>query len=240
MEAIKYYVKGAFVGIAETPEVLEQQEELIADLSAKVADLVADGRSQEEALGAAIASMGDLTALVREFAEQTEPFDAADAVQTVEVRASVLRLHSVAISAVGIIATLFVVSLMAAFSDALAGPAMLWDLFFGILAVGWVGWMLFKFHANPDAVEVVALDDKKRLTSTLVQWVVVCAIAFFANAAGGSGFWAWTIWVGTAAWPLSVLIEQRLIASGRFLNYAEDETCSAPVTLAGAATGGPA
>jgi len=46
MEAIKYYVKGAFVGVAETPEVLEQQEELIADMTAKVADLVADGRSR--------------------------------------------------------------------------------------------------------------------------------------------------------------------------------------------------
>ena len=40
MEAIKYYVKGAFQDVKETLEVLEQQEELIADLTAKVADLV--------------------------------------------------------------------------------------------------------------------------------------------------------------------------------------------------------
>ena len=67
MEAIKYYVKGAFQGVDETPQVLEQQEELIADLTAKVADLVAEGKSQEEALGMAIASVGDLSDLISEF-----------------------------------------------------------------------------------------------------------------------------------------------------------------------------
>lgn len=72
MEAIRYYVKGAFLGIAETPDVLEQQDELIADLTAKVADLVADGKTQDEALGIAIASMGDLSGLVREFAAEEE------------------------------------------------------------------------------------------------------------------------------------------------------------------------
>jgi len=59
MEAIKYYVKGAFQGVAETPQVLEQQEELIADLTAKVAALVAEGRSEEEAPGMAKAPVGD-------------------------------------------------------------------------------------------------------------------------------------------------------------------------------------
>src|SRR5665647_2067648 len=67
MEAIKYYVKGAFQGIPETPDVLEQQEEIISDLTAKVADLVAAGKPEEEALGVAIASLGDLSPLVAEF-----------------------------------------------------------------------------------------------------------------------------------------------------------------------------
>ncbi|MBS3973595.1 MAG: hypothetical protein KGZ89_01830, partial [Actinobacteria bacterium] len=67
VEAIRYYVKGAFQGVKETPQVLEQQEELIADISAKVEDLVSEGKTREEALGAAIASMGELSALVDEF-----------------------------------------------------------------------------------------------------------------------------------------------------------------------------
>ncbi len=125
MEAIKYYVKGAFVGVAETPEMLEQQEELIADLTAKVADLVADGRSEEEALGMAIASMGDLSGLVKEFAtDESVPRRAARAPATTEVYAARLRLHVVALAAGGAIAVLFVLSVMGAFAG--SRPARRW------------------------------------------------------------------------------------------------------------------
>ena len=123
MEAIKYYVKGAFVGVAETPEVLEQQEELIADMTAKVADLVADGRSEDEALGMAIASMGDLSGLVKEFATEEpavgEPSaaPAAPAVPEpvlVDVEIAKLRLHTVFMSAGGAVAVLFVLTMLGA------------------------------------------------------------------------------------------------------------------------------
>lgn len=96
MEAIKYYVQGAFQGVKVTPEVLEQQEELIADLTAKVGDLVAQGKYEDEALGVAIASVGDLSVLVSEF----EPVEElADKIPTASVYAARLDLHVIAISA---------------------------------------------------------------------------------------------------------------------------------------------
>ncbi|MDO8964420.1 MAG: permease prefix domain 1-containing protein [Coriobacteriia bacterium] len=67
MDAIRNYVKGAFQGVEPTAEVLEQQDEVVADLAAKVEDLVADGKSEDEALGIALASIGDLTVLASEF-----------------------------------------------------------------------------------------------------------------------------------------------------------------------------
>jgi len=83
-EAIRYCVQGAFRGVKETPEVLEQQEEIIADLTAKVEDLVSEGTPEAEALGIALASVGDLSALVVAF--ETEGPAAVPAVPVFSAR----------------------------------------------------------------------------------------------------------------------------------------------------------
>jgi hypothetical protein len=67
LDAIRKYVKGAFEGVEPTARVLDQQEEIIADLTEKYDDLVAGGKSQDEALGTVLASVGDLSALAGEF-----------------------------------------------------------------------------------------------------------------------------------------------------------------------------
>ncbi|MDP2183711.1 MAG: permease prefix domain 1-containing protein [Actinomycetota bacterium] len=221
MEAIKYYVKGAFVGVAETPEVLEQQEELIADLTAKVDDLVSEGRSQDEALGTAIASMGDLSGLVKEFVAK-EPADsdapAAKPVRTVEAYVSKLRVHVVVISAGVAVATLFVLSVFAAVEGTLGGSSALLDLMIGVAGLGWIAQALHDFHARPEAVDTVPLGGT-RLRTAVLQWAGVCAAALLINVALGSGrLWAWTVWVGGAAWPLSVFVEHRLLTTGRFVH----------------------
>jgi hypothetical protein len=221
MEAIKYYVKGAFVGIAETPAVLEQQEELIADLTAKVADLVGDGRSEDEALGMAIASMGDLSNLVREFATEEPEAPAAPAepvVPTAEAYTGRLQLHVTVICAVGAIGILFVLSLLAAYSHSMDGSAAMWDIMLGLVGVAWAGTALYRFHQDPDAVGTVVLAGDKRLRNALMLWAGVCAFAFVANAVTESdGFWAWTVWIGAAAWPASIYLERRLLQAGKFV-----------------------
>ncbi len=223
MEAIKYYVKGAFVGIPETPEVLEQQEELIADLSAKVEDLAAEGKTEDEALGIAIASMGDLSALVREFAVE-EPAVAASQptevpVPKVEVYASKLKLHTVTFSVVGAIVVLFVLSVLglASMNGAGASAVAAVDIMLGVAGLVWIGYVLVKFHAEPNAIAVLEL--RWDLVKTaLLQWAGVCAAAFFLNVLFGTyDFWAWTIWIGVLAWPATIYLQQRLVRSGKFL-----------------------
>jgi alpha-beta hydrolase superfamily lysophospholipase len=219
MEAIRYYVKGAFVGVAETPEVLEQQEELVADMTAKVADLVADGRSQDEALGMAIASVGDLSALVKEFATDDAGADADKPAEpaVVEVYVSRLRLHVVALTAGGAVALLFVLTVLGVFAGAVRGTSAASDILLGLFAVGWIGFELWRFHRDSEAVATVEVTPKG-MQLRLLQWVVVCAFAMALNLAGGDDFWAWTVWIGAAAWPATLWVQRALVERGKFLH----------------------
>lgn len=235
MEAIRYYVKGAFLGIAETPDVLEQQDELIADLTAKVADLVADGKTQDEALGIAIASTGDLSGLVREFAAEEEGAVGAKPVPTVEAYTTKLQLHAVVISAGAAIAVLFVISLFAAVTDNLRSSAGLWGLFFGGAALLWIGYVLFRFHERPGETGVVELSWKP-FRRAVLQWLGACAVALFLNLLLGQWeFWAWTIWIAAVAWPASIYVEQWLLRNGKFLyvEAPEGEPHAAEVATSG-------
>ena len=242
MEAIKYYVKGAFVGIAETPAVLEQQEELISDLTAKVADLVADGRTEEEALGMAIASMGDLSGLVREFATDDDAAATAagpvEQVRTVEVYSARLRLHVVAISVGLSIGALFVLSIMGAVGGGFNGASAIWDLFLGVLGLVWVGDTVRRFHEDPTAVGEVEAGGRAPLQRALLQWVGVCAGAVFLNAVlQADGFWAWTVWIAAVAWPLSFYLEQRMVAAGRFLHPKQESAATSANAACAASCG---
>jgi len=205
MEAIKYYVKGAFQGVKETPPVLEQQEELIADLTAKVADLVADGKSEEEALGVAIASLGDLSALVAEF----EPGEAAiAAVPTASVLANRLDLHVIAIS-VGVGAAVMIGSAALGAFSSLVEPGAGFSLLAVLaVAVWWVRAAYLRYEDNPEAVEVRELLYTQRFRRALAIWAGVSAVVTLFNAVSGTDFWCWPIWVAGGTWALAVKVEQ--------------------------------
>lgn len=225
MEAIKYYVKGAFVGVPETPAALEQQEELISDLTAKVADLVSQGHSEEESLGMAIASMGDLSGLVREFAPEEDAPAAstpaekpAPVVTAHEVYARRLQLHSVAVGVIGAGATLLLLAVMAGGTSALGGPAALCVLALLGAGVFWLGTTLRRFHEAPDEVATIQVSGKQQVRTAVLRWVAACAGAFLFNLVfQAQGFWAWTIWVAATAWPISVYATIKFVERGDFL-----------------------
>jgi len=214
MEAIKYYVKGAFQGVAETPQVLEQQEELIADLTAKVADLVAEGKSQEEALGMAIASVGDLSDLISEFGPaENMPVP----IPVVHVFATRLDLHVVTVSiGIGMAVMIACAGVGAMFNAVEPGAAL---SLFGALAVGawWLRTAYQKYLAEPDAVQTRQLQYKARFRQSLLVWAGVCFAAFVLNMASGTDFWFWPIWVAATVWPLAVKVEQWLAERGEFV-----------------------
>lgn len=213
MEAIKYYVKGAFQGVKETPEVLEQQEELIADLTAKVADVVAEGKSEEEALGMAIASVGDLSALVSEF-EPAEEIPAL--IPTASVYATRLDLHVIAVSAgigAGVMIGSTALGTLAQLVQPGAGLAL-----FAVLAVAvwWIRSAYLRYQAAPDAVEIRELIYKVRFRRALAEWAGVSVAVTLLNMASGTDFWCWPIWVAGGTWALTVKVEKWVAGCAEF------------------------
>lgn len=214
MEAIRYYVQGAFQGVKMTPDVLEQQEELIADLMAKVDDLVDQGKSKDEALGVAIASLGDLSTLVSEF----ESADVTpEAVPTASVYAARLDLHVIAISA-GIGAAVMTVSTALGAWTELVHPGAGFSLL-AVLSVGlwWFRGAYLRYQGSPDAVEVRDLVYKARFHKALLVWVGVAFGSTLLNALTGTDFWCWPIWVAGGTWALTVKVEELLTKREEFI-----------------------
>lgn len=218
MEAIRYYVMGAFQGVKVTPEVLEQQEELIADLAAKVADLVAEGKSEQEALGVAIASVGDLSALVAEFEPEGE---SAELVPTATVLATRLDLHVIAISA-SIGAAVMVGSTALGAWTELVHPGAGFSLLAMLgLGIWWVRDAYTRYAESPEAVENRDLVYKARFRRALLVWAGVVFGATLLNGLTGTDFWCWPIWVAGGTWALTVKIEERLSRRPEFLGTTE-------------------
>ncbi|PKQ16420.1 MAG: hypothetical protein CVT67_04630 [Actinobacteria bacterium HGW-Actinobacteria-7] len=214
MEAIKYYVKGAFQGVKATPEVLEQEEELIADLTAKVADLVEQGKSDEEALGMAIASVGDLSTLVSEF----EPAEDQHAtIPTASIFSTRLDLYVVAVSA-AIGAAVMIGSTVLGALTGLIHPGAGFSLAAVLaVAVWWIRGAYLRYQASPDAIEVRELVYKARFRSALATWAGVALIVSLLNIATHTDFWCWPIWVAGGTWALTVKVEKWLAERAEFL-----------------------
>ena len=213
MEAIRYYVQGAFQGVKMTPDVLEQQEELIADLTAKVDDLVAQGKSKDEALGVAIASVGDLSTLVSEFESADET---PESIPTATVYATRLDLHVIAIST-GIGAAVMIASTaLGAWTD-LVHPGAGFSLL-AVLAVGiwWVRGAYLRYRESPDAVETRDLAYRAPFRKVLLVWAGIAMGSTLLNALTGTDFWCWPIWVAGGTWALAVKVEENLAQRSEF------------------------
>ncbi len=222
MEAIQYYVKGAFQGVAETPEVLEQQEELIADLTAKVADLVADGKSEDEALGVAIASVGDLSGLVAEFAPAAAPAAGAMPVPvpTANVQAARLDFH-VLLVALGLDAAFMIFcTVLGALTGTIDQGAGFVLMLLLVSAGWWIRMAYVKYQADPATVETRELVYRPRMEKALGLWAAVCFAALVMNTVSGTDFWFWPIWVGATVMPIRVLVERWMTTRGMFASKA--------------------
>ena len=56
-----------------------------------------------------------------------------------------------------------------------------------------------------------------------------------------SEFWAWTVWVGAAAWPASIYVQRQLLERGKFLHPKVEAAATVPaegMAVGAAATGG--
>jgi hypothetical protein len=126
-------------------------------------------------------------------------------------------LHVVAISVGLSIGALFVLTVLGVSTGAVNGAAAAADMLLGIAGLAWIAYTVRVMHAKPCVVEDVELRPSANLRKPLLQWVGVCGFALRANAIISGEFWAWTVWVGATAWPLSFYVEHRLLSAGKFL-----------------------
>jgi hypothetical protein len=182
--AIRYYVQGAFRGVKETPEVLEQQEEIIADLTAKVEDLVSEGTPRRPRHSASRRLVGDLSALVVEFEAEDPP----PSLRSPSSRAARLprpRAHR---------------SRSAGPHDAQRGrrravgrhlPGSGTGVVVVLAVAAW--WLSDSWRTlreEPHAVGRVDSGSRGWLRTTIGSWFAVCFIALVANMMTGE-FWLW-------------------------------------------------
>ena len=226
MEAIKYYVKGAFQGVAETPEVLEQQEELIADLTAKVADFVAEGKSEDEALGVAIASLGDLSELVAEFAPAGDVLGVIP-IPTARVQAARLDFH-VTLAAIGLDAAFMLFcTVLGAITHTIEPGAGLVLFALLVATAWWIRTTYATYKADPDTAETRELVYKPRIMKALGLWAGACFVAMLMNIATGTDFWFWPLWVAATVLPIRVLVERFITRRGMFAAAVASEGAAA-------------
>lgn len=218
MEAIRYYVRGVFQDVKVTPEALEQQDELIADLTAKVGDLVNQGRSEEEALGVAIASLGDLSSLVKEFesAEQVPT--------TATVQATLLDLHVVMVCAfIGMVVLLgsTLIGVWINLFNEFTRLSFLSLLMVLVAGIWWVGSAHARYESSPQKTEIRSLDTRTGLWRALALWIIIFMISLTVNALTGQEFWAWPLWVAGGTWALTYKVESILMRKARFQTVQE-------------------
>jgi len=72
---IRVYVETLFDGALKTEEVVELREEILQNVIDKYNDLVADGKSEDEAYKIAVSGIGDINELLRSMGNDTEDAD---------------------------------------------------------------------------------------------------------------------------------------------------------------------
>lgn len=121
---IRVYVESLFDGALKTEQVVELREEILQNVIDKYDDLVADGRSQDEAYRIAVSGIGDINDLLHSMGSKSEEknynsYDAANvnnmnsvnnvAANKKEEDDSVVKSIKAAIWAVGVV-VYFIVS----------------------------------------------------------------------------------------------------------------------------------
>jgi hypothetical protein len=124
---IEEHVEKLFAGTPPEPKIMEIKEELLADLNDKYQDLLAGGKSDEEAYAIVISGIGDINDLLRPYIG-SGPFSSAEA-----ERKHNLGSIFISIGVAGFVLSLSILFLFAQFGLAQIGMALMF-LFLAISA----------------------------------------------------------------------------------------------------------
>lgn len=146
MEVIRNYINAIFSSLPKTPEVLRLQAEMMENMEDKYNDLLREGKSENEAIGIVIASIGSAEELKAGFDIPDEP-EPADYSAFFAERAAFHRKFAVAI-AVGVVLCICGV-LFAGFADGFtSNDSIITALFFVPIAIAVAIFVYFGIREN--------------------------------------------------------------------------------------------
>ena len=228
-DAITYFVRGAFADAPKTPQMLEQQQELIADLNERVADLITEGHSEHEAAGLAIASVGDLSILVTDVEpEQTNIMARVfTAPYTVVANAARLEIHTAIITTaltLAVFAAAFSLSMITGISS---GDLFAMGLVGAFIGFVWLVAAICSMHRNSARTAPVQVGGTEWLKRASRLWGLSFAAMLlpivYTNFVGGY----WT--VGVFSLPIlgfglviREAVIQYLLRHGKFIAAVSD------------------
>ena len=213
MGGINDYLSGIKKQYPDTQEVREQVEELRDTLHLKTEEYQAMGRSYNDAVREAIASMGDLTPLLDQVSGNRR-----------SVFASRLGWHYARYGALMVAAEYLLGWLVYLFSSYQSGTSFIPAfIIIGLLLGVALGiWLLIThiiYKRQPDNTRTVGMAYKKLLRIALIVWGVISLFLFVYNVTQlmyCNGMWSiWPI-LFMANWPLGIWLYHRLLVSGKY------------------------
>lgn len=229
-DAITYFVRGAFADAPKSPQMLEQQQELIADLNERVADLMSEGHSEHEAAGLAIASVGDLSILVTDVEPKPAGMiaDIFVAPHAVAANAARLEIHTALITTTLTLAFYAVVMVLAALTGNAGGEWFAVGFLGAVIGALWLAVGIYKMHHSGDRAVTVQVGGTQWLHRSSRLWGLSFAAMLlpivYANFIGGYWYdWVFAIPVLGFSFVIREAVIQYLLRHGKFV-VAQDAT----------------
>lgn len=202
---IRAYIDELFNGTTPSRKSVELKEEMIQNLTEKYNDLLSEGKSPEAAYNVAIASIGDVSALLKDLEN-----DSVDPAVLTMQRQKTAMLTAIAIMMyiVSVVPLIILAALVGSTSATITGVVIMF-----ILCAVATGMLVYNHMSKPKYIkedDTMVEDfrkwqsdthDKKTMNSavTSAMWSLLVALYFIVSFATGAWYITWVIFIIGAA-----------------------------------------
>lgn len=200
-ENIRRYVEELFVGTPPTKKAVELKEEMIQNLTEKYNDLISEGKTPEASYNIVIASIGDVSSLLKDIEKDaTHPTVIAAARQKSAMYTAIaIMLYILSVVPLIILGALFH-----------GGPAaIIGVVIMFIFIAAATGLLIYNGMTKPKYIKTddtmveefkqwqSASQEKKSLRSSVSSavWALITAIYFLVSFATGAWYITWVIFI---------------------------------------------
>ncbi len=213
MGGINDYLSGIKKQYPDTEEVREQIEELRDTLHLKTEEYQSMGRTYNDAVKEAIASMGDLTPLLDQVSGNTRSVYVNRLKRDDAWYCALIIFAEFLLGWLGFLllanrAGVVYLALFILTAFALLIAISIWPLIAHVTC-----------KREPAKADTIQMPYRKLIRTALIVWGGISALLFILNIATWHNSWIlWAIWpiLGIANWPLNIWLYHRLLVSGRY------------------------